>query len=325
LIPENKFLKPMIKMKRTIKIILLYFLITGLQMPSIFGQSLEVDVSTKAYLKKFRDDYSKSLVTNKPDLLKSYFADTIRLMPTFQKTVFGKVNALLYFKSLTNRFTIHSYTRNEVEILDLGKQVLEIGEIKMRMALKSSGKEFDIAAKYLNLWVKAKNGEPKLLTEAWNGDHYYSELHDHLRFEDIPSIHIALQPNVLVTNDIQFELAALNRLLDATITEHDGRMWSLYYADDAKLMASYYPINSGRKAIDEYIQKHIKELPTFQELEIRNDRIDDLGNYIVEYASHIASWKNGDRSGVGLGKNIRIWRREQNHALKLFRSISMYD
>jgi hypothetical protein len=28
---------------------------------------------------------------------------------------------------------------------------------------------------------------------------------------------------------------------------------------------------------------------------------------------------------VGLGKNIRIWRREPDHTLKLFRSISMYD
>lgn len=312
-------------MKQTVRIILLLCIVTVFQMPSILGQIPETDAKTIAYLKKFRDDYSTSLVTTKPDMLQSYFSESVRLMPTFQKTVLGKVNALVYFKSLTNRFTIQSYTRNEVEILDLGQQVLEIGEIKMRMTLKSSGKEFDIAAKYLNLWIKAKNGEPKLLTEAWNGDQYYAELHDHLRFEDVPSIHSALQPNVLVTNDIQFELAALNRLLDATITEHDGNMWSLYYADDAKLMASYYPINSGRRAIDNYIQKHVKELPTFQELDIRNDHIDDLGKYIVEYASHIASWKNGDSSGVGLGKNIRIWRREPNHALKLFRSISMYD
>ncbi len=70
---------------------------------------------------------------------------------------------------------------------------------------------------------------------------------------------------------------------------------------------------------------HVKELPVFEELDIRNDRIDNLGTFVIEYASHIASWKNGDSSGVGLGKNIRIWRREADHSLKLFRAIGMYD
>jgi ketosteroid isomerase-like protein len=285
----------------------------------------KADEQTVSVLNKFRADYCKSMLDGRTDHLQNYFADTIRLMPPFQKTVLGKANASLYFKEFTNRFTIHNYTRNEIEILDLGQQVLEIGEMKMRMTLKSTGTEFDIAAKYLNLWLKTNNGAPRLITEAWNGDRYYAELHDQLRFDDIPSVHIAFRPNVPVTNDLRFELAALNRLLDATVTQHDGDTWSLYYADDAKLLASYYPMCNGRKAIDDYIQTHVKELPTFEELDIRNDRIDDLGNYVVEYASHIASWKNGGSSGANLGKNLRIWRREPNHALKLFRSISMYD
>jgi ketosteroid isomerase-like protein len=293
---------------------------------NVLGQStMKVDERTVSSLNKFRTDYCKSMLDGKTDRLQIYYADTIRLMPPFQKTVLGKVNASSYYRAFTNRFTIHTYTRNEIEMLDLGQQVLEIGEMTMRMTLKSTGKEFDIAAKYLNLWVKTKNGEPRLLTEAWNGDQYYGELHDQLRFDDFPSIHIALQPNVPVTNDIRFELAALNRLLDATVTNHDGNTWSLYYSDDAKLLASYYPICHGKKAIEDYIQMHVKELPTFEELDIRNDRIDDLGNYVVEYASHIASWKNGNSSGVSMGKNIRIWRRQPNHSLKLFRSIGMYD
>lgn len=276
-------------------------------------------------ISKFRAEYCASMLEAKTDRLQRYYSDTLRLMPPFQKTVLGKTNASSYYNAFTDRFMIHICTLKEVEVLDLGPQVLEIGVMTMRMTLKSTGKEFDIAGKYLNLWVKTINNEPRLLTQAWNFDQYYADLHDHLRFENVPSVLIALQPNVPVTNDIQFELAALNRLLDATITNHDGKTWSLYYCDDGKLMAGYYPMSVGRKAIDDYIQMHVKELPTFEELDIRNDRIDELGNYIVEYASHIASWKNGNRSGVGLGKNIRIWRREPNHALKLFRSITMYD
>jgi ketosteroid isomerase-like protein len=301
-------------------------LLIGMNTIHVLAQPVtKADEQTVSILNKFQADYCKSMLDGKTDRLQTYYADTIRLMPPFQKTVLGKANASLYYKAFTNRFTIHTYTRNETEMLDLAQQILETGEIKIRMTLKSTGKEFDVAAKYLNLWIKTKNGELRLLTEAWNVDQYYTELHDQLRFDDVPSVHIALQPNVPVTNDVQFELAALNRLLDATVTDHDGDTWSLYYSDDAKLMANYYPACGGRKAIDGYIKMHVKGLPTFEELDIRNDRIDDLGKYIVEYASHIASWKNSSGSGVSLGKNIRIWRREPNHALKLFRSIGMYD
>lgn len=66
-------------------------------------------------------------------------------------------------------------------------------------------------------------------------------------------------------------------------------------------------------------------MPIFEKLDIRNDRIDDLGKYVIEYASHIAVIRNGDYSGVGTGKDIRIWRREAGGSLKIFRHMAMYD
>jgi hypothetical protein len=66
-------------------------------------------------------------------------------------------------------------------------------------------------------------------------------------------------------------------------------------------------------------------MPIFEKLDVRNDRIDDLGNYVIEYASHIAIIRSGDFSGVSTGKDLAIWRREPNGALKIFRHITMYD
>jgi hypothetical protein len=39
----------------------------------------------------------------------------------------------------------------------------------------------------------------------------------------------------------------------------------------------------------------------------------------------VANWRNGESSGVGTGKNLRIWRREPNHSLKVVLSIGSYD
>lgn len=312
-------------MRRILKLALLILLL-GFNTKKAPAQSLQKPSErTLAHLEKFRLDCIANMLNSKNELLQKYYADTIRLLPPFQKTVMSKHNASLYYKAFTDRFLVHEMKRNQLQILDMGDQVMEVGTFGMRVTLKTTGKAHMLEGKYLNLWREMPNGDIWLITEAWNYDAYYGELHEQFRFEHVPSVHIALQPNVVVNNSISFELAALNRLLDATVTQHDANTWSLYYSDDAMLMASYRPICRGRKAIDDYLSNHVKEFPVFEELDIRNDRIDDLGVFVIEYASHIASWKNGDFSGVSLGKNIRVWRRGSDHALKLFRSIGMYD
>ena len=45
----------------------------------------------------------------------------------------------------------------------------------------------------------------------------------------------------------------------------------------------------------------------------------------MEYASHVANRRSGDHSGVNTGKNLKIWRREADGSLKIFRSIDMYE
>jgi ketosteroid isomerase-like protein len=284
-----------------------------------------VDSQVASYLKKFRSDYSKGMQENKPELFQVHYSDTVRLMPPFQKTILGKEHAVSYYKAILNRFTIQTFIRKEIEILDLGTQVLETGTLSLQLTSKSTGTQQVLFGKYMNLWAELKNGNLSLITEAWNYDQYYGDIHGDLKVDEVPSVHVAFQPNVLINNSISFELAALNRLLDATVTQHDGNTWSQFYCDDGMLMPSNHPICQGKKSIDEYIKAHVNEFPVFEELDIRNDRIDNLGTFVIEYASHIASWRNGNSSGVGLGKNIRIWRREADHSLKLFRAIGMYD
>lgn len=246
-------------------------------------------------------------------------------MPEFQKTILGKDNTLLYHKAFFERFDVKSYNRNELEILDLGSQVMELGKLSMKIILKRTAKEYELIGTYMNIWEESKDGELKLITEAWNYDQWYDEIDQHLRFDAVPAVHMAFQSNVQVNSNVSFELAAYSRLLDATVTQHDANVWSQFYTEDSMLIPNYHPIYHGKKEIDEYIKMHVKELPVFEELDIRNQRIDDLGKYVIGYASHIASWKSGNQSGVGLGKNIKIWRREPDHSLKVFRTIAMYD
>ncbi|MEO6539348.1 MAG: nuclear transport factor 2 family protein [Ferruginibacter sp.] len=282
------------------------------------------DSLTKAYLKKFRLDFVKAVTTNKPEIINDYCGDDIRLMTETQKTMIGKSNALLYYKSLLQRFAVTQSTRQEFEILDLGMRVIESGLFTEKLKLKSTGKEYELNGKYLNIWEQKPDGTLLLITEAWNYNHRV-EIADQLIFPEVPTVNVAMQSHLPVKDNITFELAALNALQEKVITEHDAKLWSQFYADDYILFRVGNSLYKGRKEIDSFLEAHVKELPVFEKLDIRNDRVDNLGEYVIEYASHIAIVRNGDWSGVATGKDIRIWRREKNGTLKIIRGIGAYD
>jgi ketosteroid isomerase-like protein len=286
--------------------------------------STKADDKTIAYLARFRSDYSKRILEGKPEQLSAYYDDNIRLMVEFQKTMIGKSNVTAYHKAVLTRFDTKSYSRENLEILDLGSMVVEYGIFNWKAIFRKSGKEHELSGKYQHVWKKLPNGTLLLITEGWNYNER-QDIADQLRFSDIPIVDVATQAHVPINTNISFELAALNRLQEATISEHDASIWSQFYAEDAILYTQYHPIQKGRKAIDEYFMQHVKETPVFEKLDIRNDRIDESGIYVIEYASHIAIVRNGTFSGVFTGKDLAIWRREPNGSLKIFRHMAMYD
>ena len=82
----------------------------------------------------------KRIVNKKPDLIEDYYAHNIRLMPEFQKPIMGKDNALSYYKAFVERFETRQYDREEIEILDLGAGVVELGMFRINMKVKSTDK-----------------------------------------------------------------------------------------------------------------------------------------------------------------------------------------
>ena len=311
-------------MRQTKAIFLLSALVCMNVINAFTQPTVNADEKTAGYLKKFRSDYTKSILDRKPEMILGYYSENIRLMPEFQKTVMGKSNAMTYYKAFSGRFEIQEYSREELEIIDLGSRVVEFGMFSVKLKLKSTGKEHELKGKYENIWEKAADGKLSLITEAWNYNHQVT-IAEHLIFAEVPTVNIALQAHLPVNSSISFELAAYNRLQEVVITQHDAKMWSQFYTDDHMLFYSNTPIYKGRKEIDAFLEEHVKHLPVFEKLDIRNDHIDALGDYVIEYASHIAIIRNGDWSGVSTGKNTRIWRREKDGSLKIFRGVGMYD
>jgi ketosteroid isomerase-like protein len=276
------------------------------------------------FLDQYRVLHARAVRDGTPDVIARFFSDTIRLMPSYHGTIFGKADAMKYHYAFAERLAVRDYTRTPVEFMDLDTRVLEVGRFAMKAGLKNGGDVHELAGKYVDVWVKLPAGGLALSTSAWNAD-AASKIDDHLRFRDAPGIQIALQAHVPVKDNISFELAALNKLHEAAVAEGNATVWSLFFADDAIVAANFGALLRGRKEVDAYIQEHASALPVFEKLDIRNDQIDHLGKFVIEHASHIANWRNGDASGVNTGKNLRVWRREPDGSLKLILQIGMYD
>jgi ketosteroid isomerase-like protein len=278
----------------------------------------------RATLDSYRAALPRGFLDGKPEALVEHLADDVRVMPAYQKTILGKRDASVYYRAFLDRFAVVAHTREPIEMVDLGSRVMEIGRFTISLAVKGQTESHTLAGKYMDIWTKSADGKLKLDTAAWNHDQL-PKIADQLRFAEVPAVHMALQPRVIVKAGISLEIAALQKLQESVISQHDGKTWALFNADDAIRLANHGQVVSGRKALDEYTVAHAKALPVFEKLELRTDRIDDLGQYVIEYGSGVVVWRVDEYSGVNLGKNIHVWRRNADGALQVWRAISMYD
>jgi ketosteroid isomerase-like protein len=251
-------------------------------------------------------------------------AESVRLMPAYQKTVLGRSDASTYYQTFLKRFGVRTYERSPIEVADLGQRVMEIGRFTMTVAMREATETHTLVGKYIDLWEKSPNDGLTLHTAAWNHDEL-PKIAEQLRFAEVPSVHLALQARMRVTAGIRLELAALQKLEESAIAQHDGKTWALFYADDGIVLANHGTVVSGRKALDEYFERHAKALPIFEKLDLRTHQLDDLGDYVVEYSSGVVTWRMNEWSGVSLGKGILIWRRTDGGTPQIWRAISMYD
>jgi ketosteroid isomerase-like protein len=284
----------------------------------------EVVREHRAALDAYRTALVRAYLDGKPEDAVRPLAGNVRLMPAYQKTVVGKADAASYHQAFLKRFVVSAYERKPLEVADLGARVMETGRFTMTLAVRGSAETHTIAGKYLDLWEKSAAGALALHTAAWNHDEP-PKIAEQLRIAEVPAVHMGLQARVPITAGVSFELAALQRLQEAAIIQRDGKTWGLFYTDDAVSLANHGGVVSGRKALDEYHVAHAKALPVFEKLDLRTHQIDDLGEYVVEYASGVVTWKVDEYSGVSLGKGLLVWRRSKDGQLRVWRSISMYD
>lgn len=275
-------------------------------------------------LERHRADYAQARLNGAAGECAASFAQDVRLMPEYHGTIFGRADAERYFRAFSGRFNVTRYERTALGAWNLGGRLVEFGRFVQTCVRADDGRARELEGKYVDIWSRKEGGEWEVIATTWNYSRW-PEFADELRFPEVPGVRVAMEAHVPVNGGLSFELAALNRLQEQAIVEQDHRVWAQFYADDAVLLPNHDTVRMGRVEIDTYLESHVSHMPVFEKLDIRNDRIDDLGEWAIDYASHVAIWRNGDASGVNTGKNIRIWRREPRGGLKMVCQAGTYD
>jgi ketosteroid isomerase-like protein len=299
-------------------------LIAALLSPPVVARDAPIPAEQRAWLETHRAQFTQAMLGEKVDELAGYYSEKARLMPPYHASVFGRANARTYHAAFFERFDVRNYQRVPVGTFDLGSRLIEVGRYTLGVAVSGGdGRLHGLSGGYMDIWEQ-KGGKYALMTHVWNTDSYPA-IANELRLSNVPGTRTALEAHVPIKDNLSFELAALNQLHEVAITQADGKVWAMFFADDAVLLANHHGVVQGRAAIDQYLARHVRDLSVFEKLDIRNDAIDPAGRYVIEYASHVANWRNGDSSGVNTGKNIRLWRREPDGFLKVICGIGSYD
>ncbi len=302
-----------------------FFLLTILFLNnnSVIGQ-LNKTSQLKNKIEKINSEVSKALIDKKIQSSMRYYNNDAISMPEYQASLIKKEKIENYYSLLTKRFNIKSYDKEITEIIDLDKQVIEIGNFKTAYHLIETDTTLKLNGSYLNIWGRTKNGEIKVLVESWN---YRHDVKNKELFTFLELGKSSWNDSYLKidTTSVAFELASLNQLMVKTVSSHNPHLWSQFFTTDAKYIYSHTPVQSGKIEISEHLTAHCKHLPKFDKLLIGNNRINVLKEYVIEYASHYVDWSFGETKGVSTGKDIRIWKRMPDCSLKIYRQIAMYD
>jgi len=245
-------------------------------------------------------------------------------MPEYQLSMKGVDAIKEYYRELLSRRKTKDFTKKILELIVLKGNVAEIGTFTTTYT-NGNNIQTTLDGKYFNIWSVKENGSLKLKAESYG---YFKAI-------DTPSSHvvkvanqgagrITIQPTMLNKN-LAFQLQALNALMEKSVKNRDGNLRADFFTEDAVFMPYADSLKKGMPAIRSHLIAYNSYPVTIDSISIYNVYVEDCSEFVIEYPMFYVEWHIPGHSGIGSGKGIRIWRREADCSLKLFREIGVHD
>ena len=260
---------------------------------------------------------------NITEVIKFYDEDVV-YMPEYQATLKGTKQVKDYLMQLMMKRECTAFSKKTMEIFATKNRAVEIGVFSISLRNANEHNISNLTGKYINVW-DIGNKEVKILSEAYG---YFTNVDNPSNFT-VTSMHHPDENNNLVDttkeSSITFQLKAYNALMEKAVRNRNGDLRADFFTEDAVFMPFADTFKTGMKVLRPYLIGYNSYPVTIDSISIYNIHSENTGNFVIEYPMFYVKWHNTQNSGIGSGKGIRLWRKENDCSLKILREIGIHD
>ncbi len=254
----------------------------------------------------------------------AFYSENAISMPEYQPLLTGTVPIQTYYAEIFRRQNIKSFRRTTEEIIDLDSAIVEFGTLTKEYINADSGSDsvLTLNGKYYHVWAAQPNGSLKLKGEAFGYFHHVPAAEtfvvDGAETDPTKADSFTGRPG-------PFELRAYNALNEKLVKTRDGAARSEFYTADAKFMPFAEPTVSGSEIKPYLIEYSSRGWVVLDSVAVYTYHAENYGDYILEYAMFKVKWHREETSGRTEGKGLRVWKRQPDQSLKMYRQIGTHN
>jgi ketosteroid isomerase-like protein len=243
-------------------------------------------------------------------------------MPEYQLTLTGPIEVKAFYKEIFARQKIKAFKKNTEEIIVIDSIAIEIGTFKKEYLDSVTDSAFVQNGKYWNIWSIKSDGSLKIKGEAFG---YFHPIKNADLLVVQSNNKQPSESEVLLTKQIPIELKAYNALMEKGVRNRDGILRAEFFTDNAQFMPFADSTKKGIEKIKPYLIAYNAGTVTIDSIMVYTYDYEKIENYVIEYSMFKVKWSVPQLSGRTEGKGIRIWKRQEDNSLKLFREIGTHN
>lgn len=239
-------------------------------------------------------------------------------MPEYQTTLSGSQEIENYYRTIFEKQHIKNIRREPKEFIHLGKTIVVIGTYKRDYEAEDSIINLD--GKYLHVWT-SEASTYRIKGEAFG---YFHPV------DNPKSLIISTDQQQPDESEIQvevpFQLKAYNALMEKGVRQRNATIRVGFFSDNAIFYPHADSAIVGMDQLKPYLTAYSNRgTITINSVTCYTYNFEKLDDYILEYDMFKVSWSRAGDAGRTEGKGIRLWKRETDGSLKLFREIGTHN
>ena len=273
-------------------------------------------------LRNLSEGLTKSELNGDLNTFLAFYDENAISMPEYQPTLEGANDIESYFTEIFKRQKVKSLQRKTEEVINLDSTIIEIGTLKKEYSESNTDSITVLNGKYWNIWRVDQDGNFKLKGEAFG---YFHPVQNPASFV----VHLARKSNESrqpLSKEIPFELRAYNALMEKGVRDRNGDLRARFFTDDGMFMPFQEPTVKGMEKIKPYLVAYSNQGQVkIDSIEVYPYHFEYFDDYVLEYPKFYVKWKAGEFTGQTEGKGIRIWKRQNDKSLRIFREIGTHN